>query len=111
MLNLVGNAMKFTFKGYIKIIAESVWIKNKQCVMLAVEDTGIGIKKEDLNKLFKLFSRIDKTSSLNKSGIGLGLMISYKYSVFLTFKNGKGIQVKSKPGVGTTFYFYLENKW
>ena len=72
--------MKFTFKGYIKIVAEKVMIRDKECVYMSVEDTGVGIQKKNLKKLFKMFSRIDKTQGVNKSGIGLGLMISYKYS-------------------------------
>ncbi len=57
-----------------------------------------------------MFSRIDKTQGVNKSGIGLGLMISYKYSRFLTISGGKGIQVTSEPDVGSVFYFFLEDK-
>ncbi len=56
-------------------------------------DSGIGIKDEDIKKLFKMFTMIN--TSGNASGIGLGLYISKKISLKLTHKNGKGLQVES----------------
>ena len=102
--------MKFTFKGYIKITAKLMIIHEQECIRIEVEDTGIGIKKQDLKKLFKMFSKISQSKQINKSGVGLGLMISYNYSTFLTYKNGPGIQVKSQPNVGSNFFFFLVNK-
>ena len=60
--------------------------------------------------MFKMFSRIAQTKTINKSGIGLGLMISYKYSRQLTVDDGEGIQVESEQDVGSRFFFILENK-
>ena len=62
LINLVGNSMKFTFQGYIKVIAKRKKIKGRNCVNISVVDTGVGIKKENLKKLFKLFTKIDRTS-------------------------------------------------
>jgi signal transduction histidine kinase len=77
--------MKFTFKGFIKVKAKACMIKGRNCVNISVVDTGVGIKKKNLEKLFKLFTKIERTASINESGVGLGLMISYKYSKILTY--------------------------
>jgi len=73
----VGNALKFTYKGHIKI---KVFIvpEEKGLIKIEVEDTGIGIKEENLERLFKLFSKIDDARKHNKTGTGLGLLISNK---------------------------------
>ena len=83
--------MKFTFKGFIKVKAKACIIKGRKCVIISVVDTGVGIKKKNLEKLFKLFTKIEETETINKAGVGLGLMISFKYSKILTYKGGKGI--------------------
>ena len=59
LLNLMGNAMKFTFHGYIKIIAKLQTIQEQQCIKIIVEDTGIGIKKDLQGKIFNLFEMVD----------------------------------------------------
>ena len=100
--------MKFTFTGYIKISA--TLSKYKDCIKISVEDTGVGIEKKNLRKLFSMFSKIARTQAINKSGVGLGLMISYNYSRFLTFEGGPGIQVESEVDEGSLFYFFIENK-
>lgn len=72
LFNLIGNAVKFTFNGTIKIIVEFEY----DSLVTKVEDTGIGITREDLGKLFKFFGKITKTTELNRGGMGLGLTIS-----------------------------------
>ena len=77
--NLVGNAIKFTDKGKIelKVIKQSETDKQVS-IKFSVSDTGIGIKPEDQDKLFKSFSQIDTSTTRKYGGIGLGLAISKK---------------------------------
>lgn len=76
LLNLLQNALKFTFEGSISVEAAYDYYENKMIV--SVSDTGIGITNEDKNKLFKLFGKLEATATLNTSGIGLGLSICKK---------------------------------
>lgn len=81
LFNLIGNALKFTMKGEIKITAEIVrdasYQRSKtEMVEFKVIDSGIGIKECDQGKLFKLFGRLKSKKGLNESGVGLGLTIS-----------------------------------
>jgi signal transduction histidine kinase len=72
--------------------------------MFRVQDTGIGIKEEDLSKLFKFFGKAyDNNEELNPSGIGLGLTICNK----ILNELGTCLEVESEFGVGTTFFFTL----
>ncbi len=77
-----------------------------------VEDTGVGIKDEDKDKLFKLFGKLENTESatINPSGTGLGLNISNKLAKKLGPNTSQGIQVDSTYGIGSTFSFLLEHK-
>jgi signal transduction histidine kinase len=61
LFNLLGNALKFTVKGHIHVILEIHKKFGKYCVYLAVEDTGIGIKSEGLENLFKLYGKLEQT--------------------------------------------------
>jgi signal transduction histidine kinase len=72
LFNLIGNAVKFTFHGSISI---NVKFNNAELVC-AVEDTGIGIKEDDLHRLFRFFGQITKSKNINRGGMGLGLTLS-----------------------------------
>ena len=96
---MLNNAIKFTDKGNIKVICEKI-DKN---IVTKVIDTGIGIKKEDLSRLFKPFSQIDTGLTRNHEGTGLGLSICKK----LTEKLGGTISVESEPGIGSSFIVTL----
>ena len=72
MFNLIGNALKFTFKGGITVSLQFL----KGVLISQVEDTGIGIQPNDLKLLFKFFGQIAKSKKLNRGGMGLGLTIS-----------------------------------
>ncbi|MFX0155615.1 MAG: sensor histidine kinase [Candidatus Hodarchaeota archaeon] len=98
LLNLIGNAVKFTDKGKISIKIRL----SKREIAISVKDTGPGIKQEDLKKLFKPFSRILETGK-PKEGSGLGLHLSKKLANLL----GGDILVKSKSGKGSTFKLIL----
>ncbi|MES1224529.1 MAG: HAMP domain-containing sensor histidine kinase, partial [Bacteroidota bacterium] len=96
--NLISNAIKFTpEKGKIFIRANN----QDGCAEISVMDTGIGISKENLDRLFKEFYTSNGTS--NESGTGLGLMLCKE---FLN-KNDGAITVKSEEGKGSTFTFTL----
>ena len=71
LINLVKNALKFTQKGSIKIIA--AFNRAENLLQVKVVDTGVGISAEDISKLFKKFGKLDRTAALNQDGIGLGL--------------------------------------
>jgi len=105
LTNLVNNALKFTHHGHviIRFATEScdngIWRIRAQ-----VEDTGIGIPPDRLNRLFKSFSQIDTSTTRKYGGTGLGLVIS-KLLVELM---GGEIGVESQEGHGTTFWFTLK---
>lgn len=74
LFNLIGNAVKFTFKGEISVQVE--YEAPPSMLIVKVRDTGVGIEKDDLSKLFKFLSKISSTKDMNRSGMGLGLTIS-----------------------------------
>ncbi|TNE33141.1 MAG: hybrid sensor histidine kinase/response regulator, partial [Alphaproteobacteria bacterium] len=105
LLNLIGNAVKFTDKGGITVtvrMAENS-IPNKPQVYFAVQDTGIGISKEGKKKLFTPFVQADSSIARRFGGTGLGLTICKK----LVDAMGGEIQVDSELGKGTVFHFTL----
>ncbi len=99
LLNLLGNALKFTFKGSVKVALR--YRLAEDLLVTSVEDSGIGIKEEDIPKLFKLFGKIRESSELNPTGVGLGLTICKK----LSERMGGGIKVESTFGCGSKFTF------
>ncbi|CAI2387541.1 unnamed protein product [Moneuplotes crassus] len=102
LLNLVSNALKFTFEGFIAINAALVVSNDGSTILeFRVKDTGIGIKEEDQPKLFELFGMIEDNSNLNTNGCGLGLTVCKKYVEVL----GGDIKVKSIYGIGTEMIF------
>ena len=99
LVNLINNAIKFTNEGKIEI---KVAKKDKE-VEISVEDTGIGIKENDIGKLFKAFSQIFVEGQPRQEGTGLGLYLSKKIIALL----GGGIKAESKFGKGSAFTFML----
>ncbi len=101
LLNLVGNAIKFTGKGSVNIVVNSVIDdKSLQCEF-AVIDTGIGLDKEQIACLFAAFTQADTSVTRKYGGTGLGLAISKR---IVELMHGE-IWVESTPGLGSTFYF------
>ena len=100
LINLIGNAIKFTKEGYVKVIVKTA-IKGKQQLdlELIVEDTGIGIDKKDQEKIFKAFTQQDGQSTREFEGTGLGLAITKKLTDLM---DGK-IDLESQKGAGTKF--------
>jgi signal transduction histidine kinase/CheY-like chemotaxis protein len=108
LLNLISNAVKFTRSGYIKLSAKiNTDEKFNRELVISVEDTGIGIKEEDYDKLFKDFKMIESHQNLNTMGSGLGLSISSQLAKLLGYE----IKVQSKYISGTTFslIIHLQN--
>jgi signal transduction histidine kinase len=95
----MGNASKFTFKGGISLKIEF----QHNNLISSVKDTGIGIKKEDLNKLFRFFGCIAKSKNINRGGMGLGLTIS---KMIIQQLDGT-INVESLPNQGSNFTFKI----
>jgi len=107
LINLVGNAIKFTTTGGIKIeVIED--FERPEHLQISVMDTGLGIKDEDKGKLFKMYGRLEDGESVNRNGVGLGLTISDALASLLNGQPGnRGIQLVSKYGEGSTFYFQI----
>ena len=104
LLNILNNAIKFTYKGriYLSVKVES-HIADQYLLSFAIADQGIGISPEDQLKLFKPFSQVDNSITRKYGGTGLGLIICAKL-----IKQMKGeISVESEKGKGTTFTFNL----
>ncbi|MDG5854972.1 ATP-binding protein [Clostridium beijerinckii] len=100
--NLIGNAIKFTEKGKIQVSVDKVEDKpNKVKLMFSIKDTGIGIKEEDIPRLFNYFTQLDISASKKFQGTGLGLAISKNIVELM----GGEISVESQYGKGSTFYF------
>lgn len=107
LINLVGNAVKFTQKGEIFIDVKLAAVNGGDIeVLFNVHDTGIGIPSDKLSRLFKAFSQVDSSTTRKYGGTGLGLAISEK---LVELMGGK-IAVDSKPGVGTTFSFTIKTR-
>ena len=100
LLNLLSNSLKFTFEGTIGIKAKLIDYSGDPMVQICVEDTGIGIKDEQKNRLFKLFSTMSEYQ-MNPNGTGLGLTICRKY----LDKLGGSIWAESEYGKGTLMTF------
>jgi signal transduction histidine kinase/CheY-like chemotaxis protein/HAMP domain-containing protein len=99
LINLIGNAIKFTERGTVRVQAAVA----NECISIAVSDTGIGIPPEAIGHIFDEFRQVDATASRKHEGTGLGLAIVRRYADLL---NGS-IEVQSTPGVGSVFTFSL----
>ncbi len=106
-INLLGNAVKFTEEGVIRIkVEKSDNNGSKIKIISSIEDTGIGIPADKISELFKPFSQVDGSEGKKFGGTGLGLVICKE---FLNLMEGD-IKVESEEGVGTkfTFFFFVE---
>lgn len=100
VINLVGNAVKFTDDGSVIVSVAAVAAQNDRTMLITeVADTGIGIKKEDFGKLFQSFSQLDSSSTKKFSGTGLGLAIVKSFAGMM----GGEISVESEFGSGSRF--------
>jgi len=102
LINLINNSVKFTQEGLISVKTELEAKKDR--VKISIIDTGIGISKENLQKIFLPFYQIKKEIEHQSEGTGLGLSICKK----ILENHDSGLYVKSEIDKGSTFYFYLQ---
>ncbi|GAB4028882.1 MAG: hypothetical protein Fur0012_02330 [Elusimicrobiota bacterium] len=102
LINLLNNAVKFTEKGEVKLSA----VRSEKGLSISVSDTGIGIKEEDMEKLFSPFSQIDTGTDRSHEGSGLGLSICKKLAILL----GGEISAESHYAKGSIFRFFIPIK-
>ncbi len=104
ILNLCGNAVKFTDQGHVLLDVEPVHVSDLvTTIRFSVKDTGIGISQEQIEKIFNKFDQADTSTTRRFGGTGLGLSISRQLIQMM----GSDIKVESAPGEGSTFYFEL----
>ena len=105
LINLVGNAIKFTEYGFVHIYVDIEEIKKDVLKLnIKVRDTGIGISGEKQKKLFKHFSQVDTSNTREYGGSGLGLIISQKLAELM----GGEIKVESQEDIGSIFSFTVQ---
>ncbi len=104
LVNLLNNALKFTDRGEVVVLVKSMLIeKNQYELQFSIRDTGIGIPKDKLDRLFQSFSQVDSSTTRRYGGTGLGLAISKE----LVEKMGGRMWVESEEGKGSTFHFTI----
>ncbi|MBO6215384.1 MAG: response regulator, partial [Lachnospiraceae bacterium] len=107
IMNILTNAVKYTESGSVTLKMEVKERKQSSVlVYVSVKDTGIGIKKEDMQRLFESFERLDEIRNRSIEGTGLGMSITTK----LLSMMGSELQVDSVYGQGSDFYFVLEQR-
>jgi PAS domain S-box-containing protein len=105
LINLVGNAIKFTDHGEVSVTVNLGWkLNNELELRFTVRDTGIGIPPDKLHRLFKAFSQVDSSTTRRFGGTGLGLAISMR----LTQLMGGKIWAESEPRKGSSFFFTIK---
>lgn len=107
LINLVNNAIKFTENGFVKLKVNAEYTENDRILLhMAVSDSGQGIKKEDLPKLFHSYEQVNTRKNHQLEGTGLGLAIAKQ----LVEMMGGAIRADSEYGSGTTFSFQIYQK-
>lgn len=107
IVNLLNNAVKYTPEGSVSLTVNGEKTGDEVVLKIAVKDTGIGIKEEDISSLFRDFQRLDLTHNRNIEGTGLGLAITYRLAELM---NGN-IDVESVYGEGSVFTVTIPQKF
>ncbi len=103
LVNLIGNAIKFTDKGSV-IVKAGYYQGNRNVLLFSIQDTGIGIDPQHIEKIFEKFSQTEVSVTHKHSGTGLGLTISKQLIELM----GGSIWLESVPGTGSNFYFTVK---
>jgi PAS domain S-box-containing protein len=104
LVNLLGNAVKFTEEGEVELSINSLSLENGNIeLQFAIRDTGIGISEDRMNRLFRPFSQVDSSTTRHYGGTGLGLAISKRFAEMM----GGRIWAESETGKGSTFHFTI----
>jgi signal transduction histidine kinase len=103
--NLISNGIKFTKEGG-SITVSNTYDNTNNFIVVCISDTGIGMSKELIEKLFRIDVKITSQGTANEKGTGLGLIICKEFAEM----NGGKIWVESQPGLGSKFYFSLPVK-
>lgn len=105
--NLLSNAVKYTQTGTVTLhLAWEKLEKENLLLKIAVEDTGVGVKEKDIDRIFETFNRLDMKASRNEEGTGLGLAVTHQ---LVSMMGGK-LEVKSEYGKGSVFSFAIPQK-
>ncbi|HMB94616.1 MAG TPA: ATP-binding protein, partial [Tepidisphaeraceae bacterium] len=104
LMNIVGNALKFTEHGTVRLHIDCQASELSSLITMEVTDTGIGISKEQLERLFQPFAQADESTTRRFGGTGLGLTISKHLAQLL----GGGLSVESIAGVGSSFKISID---
>ncbi|WP_373059076.1 sensor histidine kinase [Gemmatimonas sp.] len=106
LLNLLSNAGKFTTNGTVTLRALRTERHGEDFLALSVEDTGVGLTREQFGRLFQAFAQADATTQRDHGGTGLGLALCRRFTLMM----GGDIEVESKAGSGSTFTVMLPAK-
>jgi len=104
LVNLLGNAVKFTEKGFVRVDVSALPVEDSYEIQFRVKDTGIGISQDRMSRLFQSFSQGDASTTRKYGGTGLGLAICKH----LTELMGGDIWAESIPAQGSSFYFTIQ---
>ncbi|MEM9775301.1 MAG: ATP-binding protein [Chloroflexota bacterium] len=104
LVNLIGNAVKFTKEGFVKITVKAIQEPTANLIQYSIQDTGIGIPADRIDQLFQSFSQVDSSTTRKYGGTGLGLAISKQLVELM----GGRIWVESETAKGSTFHFTMK---